>query len=149
MCSSDLRDALAVMYRTGQDDFPVVEQDRLVGLLTRQSVIDAIREGGEEIRVAEVMDTDPPVLSPRNKVSWVHEQMMAEHYQGFPVLEDGRLVGLFGPDHISRYLLLQESLRARRRGRAPSPRPPAVIAAVPPTATPPPPAESVPPPGRA
>ncbi len=144
-----LRAALAAMYRTGQDDFPVRDGERLAGLLTRQAIIDAINTQGEDAPVAAAMDADPPVVSPRNKVSWVHEQMMAEHYQGFPVMEDGRLVGVLGPDNISRYLLLQESLKAKRRGRAPSPAPPPVIAAVPPTATPPPRAESVPPADRA
>ncbi len=144
-----LREALTAMYRTGQDDFPVQEGDRLAGWLTRQAVIDAINSHGEDTPVAAVMDADPPVLSPRNKVSWVHEQMMADHYQGFPVMENGRLVGLLGPDNISRYLLLQESLKPKRPARAPTPTPPPVIAAVPPTAAPPPPATTLPPADRA
>lgn len=140
-----IRDVLAAMYRTGQDDFPVMEGERLVGLVTRPVVIQTVNQRGEAVPVAEIMDPDPPVLSPRNNVAWVHEQVMSEHYQGFPVLENGRLVGLLTPDNISRYLLLQESLKGWRPARATTPTPPPATAVVPPVATPPPPPKSAPP----
>lgn len=140
-----VRDVLAAMYRTGQDDFPVMDGDRLVGLVTRPTVIQTVNERGEHVAVAEIMDPDPPVLSPHNNVAWVHEQVMSEHYQGFPVLENGRLVGLLTPDNISRYLLLQESLKGWRPARATTPTPPRVSATAPPVANPPPPPKSAPP----
>jgi Zn-dependent protease/CBS domain-containing protein len=147
---------LEMVYQTGQDDFPVLEQDRLVGMITRQAMLDAVNTRGGDVRVAEVMSIDVPVASPQLRVSQVYERMMTEGYTSVPVMLDGRIIGLLSPDNISRYLLVHSSIKSSKRargfrraaaGRAPTP--PPVISAVPPVATPPPREESFRPSGRA
>lgn len=133
------------IYQTGQDSFPVLDGDALVGLATRQDMIEAINTGGNDVPIAEIMDTDVPGISPRDSVSQVYEMMLGEGHTSFPVLENGRLVGLLSAENISRYLLVQSSIKSvRRRAGARTPAPPPVIANVPPVAVPRPPAESHP-----
>jgi Zn-dependent protease/predicted transcriptional regulator len=144
------------VYQTGQDAFPVLDGERVVGLATRQAMAEAMNTGGGDVPIAEVMDTDVPVVSPRASVSQVYERMLGEGHASFPVMQDGRLVGLLGTENISRYLLVQSSIRSSRRrrraqrtGAGRTPTPPPVIATVPPVAVPPPPEEPAPPAGRA
>ncbi len=144
------------VYQTGQDDFPVVVDGQLVGMASRQAMLDAINRGGNLWPVGQVMDTTVPVISLRDKVSRVHDEMMSGHSGSFPVMERGALVGLLSPANISRYLLVQGSIKnGGRAARVPprvagqTPGLPPVIASVPPIAVPPPPGESGPRPGPA
>jgi Zn-dependent protease len=137
---TNIGDGLRMVYQTGQDDFPVMDGDKLVGLVSRAAMVETANRIGPQIVVAEVMDTDVSVVSPRDKVARIYEEMMSEGRTSFPVVEDERLIGLLGPENISRYLLVQSSLRssgraqARRFAAVRTPGPPPVISTVPPTA---------------
>jgi len=139
---------LEMVYQTGQDDFPVMETDRLLGMVSRQVMLDAVNRRGANTTVADVMTTNMPVVPPLARISRVQDELFNEGWGSVPVMQDGRLVGLLSPENISRYLLVQTSLKsARRRDAGRTPAPPPVIAAVPPIAPPPPPAGSGPPAG--
>jgi len=152
--NATVADGLRMVYQTGQDDFPVMQSDHLAGLVSRAAMVDASNKLGSEIPVAEVMDTNLPVVSPRDKVANVYEEMLSEGHSSFPVLSEGQLIGLLSPENISRYMLVQSSLKSPRRGRARPPvvarmpTPPPAISTVPPVAVPPPREESAPPSAR-
>ena len=141
------------VYQTGQDDFPVVDGDQLLGVVTRTAMLDAINKTGGQVLVADVMETDVPVISPSTKLPKVYETMIADGLTGLPVVQQGRLVGLLNFENISRYLLIQSSIKSSRRAKARpavvvhAPMPPPVISAVPPIAVPPPHGGSFPPSG--
>jgi Zn-dependent protease/predicted transcriptional regulator len=147
-------EGLRMVYQTGQDDFPVMDGDQLVGLVSRAAMVETANNIGPQIMVAEVMDIDAPVVSPQAKVSHVYEEMMSEGRTSFPVVDGDRVIGFLGPDNVSRYLLVQSSLKrsgraeARRPAVARTPEPPPVISAVPPIVVPPPREGSGPPSGR-
>ena len=141
---------LEMVYQTGQDSFPVMDGDRLLGMVSRPEMLDAVNRQGAHVPVEAVMDTDMPVVAPLEKVSQVQDEVFNEGWDSAPVMQDGRLVGLLSPENISRYLLVQSGLKkARPRAAGRMPTPPPVIATVRPIAPPPPPAESVPPTGPA
>jgi Zn-dependent protease len=148
-------DGLRMVYQTGQDDFPVMDGDQLVGLVSRSAMVEAANKTGPDITVADVMDTEVPVVSPQDKVAHVYEEMMSEGHTSFPVLGGDRVIGLLSPENISRYMLVQSSLKSGGRGRirrsaaGRTPTPPPLISAAPPVASPPPHEESAPPSARA
>ena len=144
---------LAMVYQTGQDDFPVMVADQLVGIVTRTAMLHAVNNLGSYVPIAEVMNPHPPVVTPQTSLSRVYEAMMTEGPGSVPVMQDGHLIGLLSLDNISRYLLVQSSLKSRRASSRPTvsaraPTLPPVISAVPPIAVPPPRAEPAPPPAR-
>jgi CBS domain-containing protein len=54
-----------------------------------------IREALEDVPVSRLMQRDPPtVSSERTVANFVHDYVMQSNDHGFPVIEDGRLVGL-------------------------------------------------------
>jgi Zn-dependent protease/predicted transcriptional regulator len=148
-------DGLRMVYQTGQDDFPVMDGDRFAGLVSRAEMVSASNNLGTDITIADVMNADVPIVSPQEKVAHVYEEMMSEGHTSFPVVQGGQLVGLLSPENISRYILVQSSLKSpRRRGAwrrvgARTPTPPPLISAAPPIAIPPPREESAPPSAQA
>jgi CBS domain-containing protein len=134
---------LEMVYQSGQDDFPVVDGERLLGVVSRQAMLDAVNTRGSQTPVAEVMDTRAPVVSPQTPVSRVQDELFNEGGGSVPVMQDGRLVGWLSPENVSRYILVQSNLKsARRRVAGQRPAPPPVIGAVPPVVPPPLPGES-------
>jgi Zn-dependent protease/predicted transcriptional regulator len=129
-----------LIYQTGQDDFPVVEDDRLVGIVTRPRLVEAMNARGPDAPVREAMNPDVFVVSPREKVSRVYEEIIGDGHVSAVVMDDGKLVGILSPENISRYLLVQSSIKsAAHRPRAhlvaktsASPRDPSHTPALPP-----------------
>lgn len=96
-------DCVPWVFQRGQDDFPVMEGDHLVGLLTREAVLKAAKNGGEAPRAADMMTTQFPCTRPDAPASAVHEVMLGGRQRTVPVMEDGRLVGLLTLENINRY----------------------------------------------
>ena len=96
-------DCMPWLFQRGQDDFPVMVDGHLVGLLTREAVLEAARQAGGAARAADLMTKDFPCTRPDAPVSAVHDAMLAAGQHTVPVMEDGRLVGLLTLDNISRY----------------------------------------------
>jgi len=73
---------------------PIVEEGRLVGYVTRNTVEKAIYHGLGIQPVAEFMSTDFQVLSPEDTLSQIQELIVQGHQRFIPVLEDGQIVGI-------------------------------------------------------
>ena len=101
-----------------QQDFPVVEDDHLVGVLTRHDLMAGLGRYGPEVRVADVMQHDFLTADPREMLSkppWLGSR--TARCQTLPVVQDGRLVGLLTADHLAEVLMIQEASREPRRRR--------------------------------
>lgn len=118
-----LRHAADLSTRHGQRDFPVVSDDRIVGLLTRADLLRGLAEQGDEQRVAEVMHHEVGRIRPSTPLDDVFTQLQQGDGGALAVVEDGRLVGLIDMDGITDFLRLHAALRPQsrkmlRRGRA-------------------------------
>lgn len=141
---------LEMVYQTGQDDFPVMEETELRGMVSRQAMLDALNRLGADVPVDQVMVTDAPPVPPSAKVTRVQDELFNDGWGSLPVIQDGRLVGVLSPQNVSRYLLVHGSIKSdRRRAAVRTPAHPPLSGAVPPVVRPSPPAESVPPTDRA
>ncbi len=86
----DERRATHIAARLGQHDLPVVEGDRLVGLLTRPALVQGLREHGLESRVADVMERDILVVAPQDPLDAALSRLEAHQLSTAPVVEDLR-----------------------------------------------------------
>jgi CBS domain-containing protein len=98
-----------------QQDFPVVAEDRLVGIVTRNDLAAAIGRYGPETPVAEVMQRDFVTADPREMVQAAFERLQVGRCRTLPVVKNGRLLGLLTADNLAEVLLLQETLREADR----------------------------------
>ncbi len=103
----DVRRCLDHFYHRKQEDFPVMDGDRLVGILPRASWLEALHTG-EPVRVAELMDTHFVALRPDADLSRIILDLWSFKQPVYPVLEQGRLLGLLSSDDIGRYLMVQK-----------------------------------------
>jgi Zn-dependent protease/CBS domain-containing protein len=107
--------ALVYDHIMGTDEhaFPVLEDERLVGLITLEDVRKVPREEWDEIRVREIMtpSEELDVISPREDATEALQKITRRDVRQLPVVQDGRLVGLLRRRDIMRWLQLQsESL---------------------------------------
>jgi tRNA nucleotidyltransferase (CCA-adding enzyme) len=87
-------EAAARMERTSHEGYPVVRDEKIIGLLTRQAVERAQRHRLDHKPVADVMDAGEAWIAPNDAVEEL-QALMAEHGWGqMPVVEDGKVVGI-------------------------------------------------------
>jgi len=98
-----------------QQDFPVVEDGRLVGVLTRNDLAAALGRYGPETRVGDVMRQDFVTADPKEMLQTTFARLQDGHCRTVPVVKDGRLLGLLTADNLAEVLMIQEALREARR----------------------------------
>ncbi|NUO78699.1 site-2 protease family protein [candidate division KSB1 bacterium] len=109
-----LRTALELSYQGCQDDFPVLEEGRLVGILPKQRVLTAMQEGGVEAPVRTFMLTRFSAVGPYASLARVYEEMAAQNLSAVPVIENGRILGMLTLENIGRYVLVAASLEGKK-----------------------------------
>lgn len=93
-----------------QQDFPVVEGDRVVGVLTRAALLKALAQQGRGGLVQDVMQREFPSAAPGEMLEGVLTRMRECDCQSMPVTDRGRLVGLMCSDNVGEFLMIQAAL---------------------------------------
>jgi Zn-dependent protease/CBS domain-containing protein len=93
-----------------QQDFPVVEGDRVVGVLTRANLLKALADQGRGGLVQDVMQREFPSAAPGEMLEGVLGRMQEGDCQSMPVTDRGRLVGLMCRDNVGEFLMIQAAL---------------------------------------
>lgn len=93
-----------------QQDFPVVDHGRLVGMLRRTDLAKGLEESSGYLTVADVMSREFPVVSDTDLLDCVMEEMQQSDWSVVPVLHGNRLVGLINTDNIGKLLMLRSAL---------------------------------------
>jgi Zn-dependent protease len=115
LCRADhVGHAADLLLAGAQQDFLVVEDGGVVGLLTRRRLLEALAQAGREPQVGEVMEAAPAPVGPDTPLQDALERMSVEGVTVLPVLADGGLYGLLTSEHSIGYLLV----RTARSGRS-------------------------------
>ncbi len=99
-----IRSCLDHYYRRKQEDFPVVADGRLIGLLPRRIWQETLHKTGEDVRVGDVMLTRFISLHPETELSSSFQDLWMMKQAAFPVLEHGELCGLIPPEDVARHV---------------------------------------------
>jgi CBS domain-containing protein len=106
-----LSSAIELVQRGGQDDLPVMQGDRLVGLLSRRDLVQGLQEGGPQLRVADAMNRDALIVAPQDMLDAALSRLDARQLSTAPVVEDGRLVGLLTAEAVAEFISLRAALQ--------------------------------------
>jgi Zn-dependent protease/predicted transcriptional regulator len=90
-----------------QQDFPVVESDQLLGILTRQDVFKALAAGKAEQPVADIMHRDCPVIEETAMLDAVVPLLREGGCNTIAVMKRGRLAGLLNGENISEWMMIR------------------------------------------
>jgi len=82
------------MRRTGHEGYPVVEDDRVIGLLTRRAVDRALQFKMTDTPVTQVMDAGSVTVSRDDSVAHLQQLMIESGWGQIPVVEDDDIVGV-------------------------------------------------------
>jgi Zn-dependent protease/CBS domain-containing protein len=112
--SDKLSVAIDELLAGSQHDFPVVDDGRVVGVLTRADLVRGLAKTGRDTPVEEVMTRDCRVAEDTEMLDRTFERMQEANCGILPVLHDGKLVGLVTLENIGEWILIQNSLRWSR-----------------------------------
>jgi Zn-dependent protease/CBS domain-containing protein len=109
-----LEDALDKAVHTLQDDFPVVRGGDMVGVISKQKVLDALRSDGNGY-VQAAMNRLFEVASKQESLASAFRKLAARNLSIIPVVDDQRLVGIVTLQNLMHSMaLLAESRKLRR-----------------------------------
>jgi CBS domain-containing protein len=98
-----------------QQDFPVISDERLIGLLTRAELLVALKRSGPATPVGEALGPDHQTAEPGEPLEDVLQRMREQKRTALPVVSDGRLVGMVTLENVSELLLVQQALKRTPR----------------------------------
>jgi Zn-dependent protease/CBS domain-containing protein len=109
------RDTLArvvgLILAGSQHDFPVIQDDRVVGILDRDTFMKALSEHGQSMPVVEVMRRDITEIDSHEMVEAALRRLQENGSKTLPVTHNGQLVGLVTSENITEYLMIRSATR--------------------------------------
>ncbi len=107
--------AFALEHALGgfQHDFPVLDEGRVVGVLTRVDVLRAVASTGTRQRVADCMRRDFPTIEASETLANAIQSLDLTACPAVPVVRDGRLAGILTSERIAELVALREAERAQ------------------------------------
>ena len=109
-----LERAVELVMAGWQQDFPVMEEDRVVGVLTREDLMAALKTGGLQGLVCDVMRREFVQVDESELLEAVMFDRKALESTVVPVMRDRRLVGLLTAENLGEFLTIQSALNPNR-----------------------------------
>lgn len=114
-----LQRAIELILATPQQDFPVLEDSRVLGILPSRDLMVALQKRGPDALVGDVMRRDFLSLEANEMLDTALARIhAAECCMTAPVIHRDALVGLLTADNVSEFLLIVSALGERRAGTA-------------------------------
>ncbi len=113
LASTSIKDAVTMMLREKVIGIPIVdEKKQLIGYLSEQDCIkDMLNDAfysEEPGAVVNVMQTEVVSVSPTTSIVEIAQTIMTNRPKNYPVVENGKLVGLISRSDVLRALLEHE-----------------------------------------
>lgn len=107
--------ALAVQHLLAgfQQDFPVLQEDGPVGILTRQDLLVALAQKGETGIVGDFMRRDFQTAGPDESLEIALPRLEGCDCRTLLVMSQSRLVGVLTTDNLGEYLMIHTAMTAR------------------------------------
>jgi Zn-dependent protease/CBS domain-containing protein len=108
-----LQQAAALVIAGSQRDFPVLDEGRVVGVLTRDAMVKALSEHGLGGLVGDAMNRSFQTVDVREMLEDAFAKLQECACPVLPVTDNGRVVGLLTPDNIGEYVMIRGALAKR------------------------------------
>jgi Zn-dependent protease/predicted transcriptional regulator len=106
-----LVNALEHFHHGSQQDFPVIGDNGIEGVLTRDRILASIHTKGLNVPVSEVMDKNFSSVNPKMGLDEVYRKLLASGKTAVVVMDAGSLKGMICLDGISRYFMVRAALK--------------------------------------
>ena len=102
--------AVELTLSGSQQDFPVVDGERVVGVLTQGQLLRGLEDGGRETFVADVMAREFETAELGEMAEAVFRRLQACDCHTIPVTHRGSLVGIVTMENVGEFLRIQSAL---------------------------------------
>lgn len=106
--------AVELILSGSQTDFPVVEGDRVVGILMRGDLVKALSEQGQDTPVESIMRRDFETADASEMLEPAFARLQECNCRTMPVISRGHLVGLLTTDNVGEFLMIQSAMSKAR-----------------------------------
>jgi Zn-dependent protease/predicted transcriptional regulator len=106
--------ALKLVVGGSQTDFPVMEGNKVVGVLTRGDILSTLSHQGPGVPVASIMRRDFQIVDADEMLELAFSRLQTCDCRTMPVTHRGQLVGLLTADNIGEFLMIQSAMRQPR-----------------------------------
>jgi CBS domain-containing protein len=104
-------EAVTTMAKENLGSLVVMEQGRMIGMLTFHELLRALASRGGalgELRVADIMLRDPVTASPDMEVNELRRTMLESGARYLPVMQDERLLGVISFRDVAKAVLEEQ-----------------------------------------
>ncbi len=113
--SDTLGRAVELILSGSQQDFPVVENGLVSGILNRDRLILALSKNGQTALVGDVMHRDVPEIDSHDMVETALMRLQESGSKTLPVTHMSQLVGLITSENITEFLMIRSALKTARK----------------------------------
>ncbi len=86
----------------------VMQDDKMVGLVTLRDIVRALKEKGKDLldaRVESIMKPDPVTAKPTTSIDEIRSLMIQHHVSHVPIMEEEKLIGVVSFFDVARTVL--------------------------------------------
>jgi Zn-dependent protease len=111
-----LAQAVGLLLAGSQHDFPVLDANgNVMGVLERDTFIQALSQRGQSVPVVEVMRREIPSVDSHEMVETALVRLQESGAKTLPVMHAGQFVGLVNSENITEFLMIRSALKAVSR----------------------------------
>ena len=114
-------DAARLLLAGSQQDFPVVENGRVVGVLTHVRLFEALQGRSADTLVTEVMENEVQTAAPEEELDAALTRVEPGRATMLPVMRNGQLIGLLTAENLGEFYMIRRALAERGKNRPPAP----------------------------
>jgi Zn-dependent protease/CBS domain-containing protein len=94
-----------------QHDFPVMQNERVIGILDRDTFMQALSKNGQDTPVVDIMRRNLIEVDSHDMVESALMKLQKYGSKTLPVMHNGKLVGLLTSENVTEYLMIRSALR--------------------------------------
>lgn len=104
-------DAVKTMASENLGSLVVIEQGRMVGMLSFHEILQALAQRGGalgEVKVGDLMERDPVTATPEMEVNDLRRTMLESGARYLPVMQEGKLLGVISFRDVAKAVLEEQ-----------------------------------------
>ncbi|MBE9548222.1 MAG: site-2 protease family protein [Proteobacteria bacterium] len=105
-----LAKAIELTLSGSQKDFPVMEGNKVIGMLAQSDLLRGLKQGGDQLEVARVMLNEIIDVHPQDRMGQILDMMQGKPQGLVTVSESGQLKGIINFDNVFELLRIQAAI---------------------------------------
>ena len=99
---TNLSKVLELIFHSHQEDFPVMEDGRMIGFVTRRDIINGIHQHGVQAYISDIMRKNFPALRESDSLNKAQNMMQENGMRALPVVRAGNIIGIVTIEDVTR-----------------------------------------------